>query len=435
MRYRTDFGRKHERKRFIKAIRTLAMFLLMLLFFYTGYNLFGKAPKVENLERLSRIGIDSSYTLKVNPTPEKVAVFVEQDGKKLKVYEGAPQNGQVSFSIKPKELGLRDGEAQVVVDLEGGFLTRRSYKVRALVSTVPPDLKLEYIPSTADLGSVIPVYVRSKKAMQGWAYLNEERYPMYKVGTDLFFAILPVKLDISEKASVKVVLEDEVGNTSQATYTVGVKQRRFKKDVIHIDDSFIQREIYPLLGQEAAGLSPLEAFKKVNEEWRSQNVQRLKELSTKSEPRKLWNGPFLQLPNSKVVATYGDARDYYYKGQKVSSSVHMGYDFASVERADVPASNSGVVVYTGQLGIYGNLVLIDHGLGLMSLYGHLSEIYVKPGDYVKKGQTIGKTGKTGLALGDHLHFGILVNGYEVNPVYWLDRRWMENYLKDGEFLR
>lgn len=92
----------------------------------------------------------------------------------------------------------------------------------------------------------------------------------------------------------------------------------------------------------------------------------------------------------------------------------------------MPASNSGVVVFTGDLGIYGNTVVIDHGMGLMSLYGHLSEVGVKEGQYVKKGEVIGKTGKTGLALGDHLHFGILVQGYEVNPLQWLDSKWIRD---------
>ncbi|MCX8164869.1 MAG: M23 family metallopeptidase [Aquificaceae bacterium] len=104
----------------------------------------------------------------------------------------------------------------------------------------------------------------------------------------------------------------------------------------------------------------------------------------------------------------------------------MGFDFASLERTPVPAGNSGLVVFAGDLGIYGNTVIIDHGMGLMSLYGHLSEIRVKEGQFVKKGESIGRSGATGLALGDHLHFGILVQGYETNPIEWLDPKWIKN---------
>ena len=115
-----------------------------------------------------------------------------------------------------------------------------------------------------------------------------------------------------------------------------------------------------------------------------------------------------------------------YQGKQVGESYHLGFDLASVRNAEVPAANNGRVVFTGELGIYGNLVVIDHGLGLMSLYSHLSEIHVKVGDVVQKGAIIAKTGSTGLAFGDHLHFGILVGGVEVTPLEWLDPKWIKD---------
>jgi len=91
----------------------------------------------------------------------------------------------------------------------------------------------------------------------------------------------------------------------------------------------------------------------------------------------------------------------------------------------VDAANSGIVRFAGDLGIYGNTVIIDHGLGLMSLYGHLSTILVKEGQAINKGEIIAKTGSTGLAGGDHLHFGILMHGYEVTPLPWWDAHWIK----------
>jgi murein DD-endopeptidase MepM/ murein hydrolase activator NlpD len=84
------------------------------------------------------------------------------------------------------------------------------------------------------------------------------------------------------------------------------------------------------------------------------------------------------------------------------------------------------VVFGGNLGIYGSTVIVDHGLGLFSMYSHLSYIAVKPGDQVSKGDNIGRTGSTGLAGGDHLHFSMLVNDTFVNPVEWWDEKWIEN---------
>jgi murein DD-endopeptidase MepM/ murein hydrolase activator NlpD len=83
-------------------------------------------------------------------------------------------------------------------------------------------------------------------------------------------------------------------------------------------------------------------------------------------------------------------------------------------------------VHAAFLGIYGNCVIIDHGLGVQTLYGHMSSIDVKAGDQVEKGQTLGRSGTTGLAAGDHLHFTVLVGGSPVNAVEWWDPKWMQD---------
>jgi murein DD-endopeptidase MepM/ murein hydrolase activator NlpD len=90
------------------------------------------------------------------------------------------------------------------------------------------------------------------------------------------------------------------------------------------------------------------------------------------------------------------------------------------------AAQRGVVVHAAYLGIYGNCVIIDHGLGVQTLYGHMSSLGVKVGDKVEKGQEIGRSGMTGLAAGDHLHFTVLVDGTPVNPVEWWDMKWMKD---------
>ncbi|WP_239027828.1 M23 family metallopeptidase [Geomonas subterranea] len=92
----------------------------------------------------------------------------------------------------------------------------------------------------------------------------------------------------------------------------------------------------------------------------------------------------------------------------------------------MPAANRGRVVWADDLGIYGQCVIIDHGLGLQTLYGHLSRIAVKEGEEVRKGDIIGDTGDTGLAGGDHLHFGVMISGQEVNPIEWWDPTWIRN---------
>jgi murein DD-endopeptidase MepM/ murein hydrolase activator NlpD len=97
-----------------------------------------------------------------------------------------------------------------------------------------------------------------------------------------------------------------------------------------------------------------------------------------------------------------------------------------VARTPVPAANRGVVRLARYFGIYGNTVVIDHGLGLMSLSAHLSSIEVTEGQSVERGERIGRTGATGLAGGDHLHFTALVHGMPVNPIEWWDPKWIRD---------
>jgi murein DD-endopeptidase MepM/ murein hydrolase activator NlpD len=110
----------------------------------------------------------------------------------------------------------------------------------------------------------------------------------------------------------------------------------------------------------------------------------------------------------------------------VDHQTHLGFDLASYAGTPIIAANRGKVLFADELGIYGNCVILDHGMGVQSLYAHLSSIGVKVGDMVEKAQELGKSGMTGLAAGDHLHFTMLVNGHMVNPVEWWDSHWIED---------
>jgi murein DD-endopeptidase MepM/ murein hydrolase activator NlpD len=140
----------------------------------------------------------------------------------------------------------------------------------------------------------------------------------------------------------------------------------------------------------------------------------------------LWSGAFLQLGNSQVESKFADHRTYMYDGKEVDQQVHLGFDLAATSAVAVVASNRGRVVNADYLGIFGNCVILDHGMGVQSLYAHLSSIDVKLGDMVERGQTLGRSGMTGLAGGDHLHFSMLVHGHPVNAVEFWDQHWIED---------
>jgi murein DD-endopeptidase MepM/ murein hydrolase activator NlpD len=170
----------------------------------------------------------------------------------------------------------------------------------------------------------------------------------------------------------------------------------------------------------------VDKFIKINRELRKANYQQINALAEKTSTVKHWQGVFLRMPGSANQAGFADHRVYSYKGKIIDRQVHLGMDLASVTHALVPAANSGIVIFNGLLGIYGRTVFIDHGFGLFSMYAHLNRSDVSKGQQVSKGDTLGTTGSTGLAGGDHLHFGMLVHSTFVNPVEWWDAVWIKN---------
>ena len=157
---------------------------------------------------------------------------------------------------------------------------------------------------------------------------------------------------------------------------------------------------------------------------RAADEAHVREILAKTAPEPLWNGPFQQWANSQVTSRFAEHRIYFVGEKQVSEAIHYGYDLATLAGAPVTASNAGRVLFAGDLGIYGNCVVLDHGLGLASLYGHLASFAVAEGDAVAKGQVLGRSGATGLAGGDHLHFAILVGGTYVEPKEWWDPKWV-----------
>jgi murein DD-endopeptidase MepM/ murein hydrolase activator NlpD len=247
------------------------------------------------------------------------------------------------------------------------------------------------------------------------------------------FVLFGVPWDIEGAGSIELFAEDDAGNRSTKRAVDGFRARAPHRDVIRLGDPFLERVVPAILSQTPEldrGGSLLEQYLRINGELREANRARLAELSGRTEEIFLWSGPFLQMPNSARKANYAEVRTYMYGGREVDTQTHLGLDLASIARADVPAPNGCIVRYAGFLGIYGNVVVLDHGFGLTSVNAHLSSIVVEVGQRVAKGETIGRTGATGLAGGDHLHLGLFIQGTAVDPIEWLDPRWIERNLAD-----
>jgi len=415
------------------------LFIVIFILSYIGYNIYiVPNPIIQGLDDFKTIPINKTITIKAENI-RSIEISINQDGNNRLILHDSPtlRKNVYTLNIKPKDLLLKDGPATVVVNARAGIFKGVQHEIESMVDTTPPVITVVSEPYQIFQGGAGFAILKAKDAESVFIKLDDERFNAFPVsaredtgeGLKTYLAFFPVPFDIRQGGVFYAVAEDSAGNQDIKTIHTTLKMQDFRSSRMNIDDAFINSVVIPLL-KDSKTEDPVKAFKIVNEQMREESIKRLKEISRKSEGIMLWDGAFIQLKNTKVMASYGDRRRYYYNDKEISSSIHLGYDLASVANSPITAANTGIVRFAGELGIYGNAVIIDHGMGLMSLYGHLSEVIVKEGERVSKGAIIGKTGSTGFAGGDHLHFSILIHGYEVSPLYWWDEHWIRVNIKD-----
>lgn len=243
------------------------------------------------------------------------------------------------------------------------------------------------------------------------------------------FSIFAFPYNVDPNTPAHIVADDDAGNQTVASFTYQVFPKKFRSSTLSVTDAYMQRVVPPILSQTSAIQdqgSLVKNFVEINHNLRRVDSQRLIQFSKETNPKLMWSQPFIQLRNSKVESSFADFRTYVYNGQVVDHEVHLGFDLAVVAHTPVVAANDGQVIVAGWFDIFGNTVIIDHGCGLQTLYGHLASWTVKPGELVKRGQLIGHSDSTGLAGGDHLHFGVYLDGIPVNPEEWWDPHWIHD---------
>jgi murein DD-endopeptidase MepM/ murein hydrolase activator NlpD len=242
-----------------------------------------------------------------------------------------------------------------------------------------------------------------------------------------FFALLH---DQDLNTPIRLFARDEAGNSARADFDYRASSKPFKRSRIELDDRFLDRVVPAILEgttEVKPEGDPLAKFLVINGDLRRKNAEKIASFAAQTSPEILWGGTvFHPFRNNAVESAFADHRTYIYKGKDVDQQVHLGFDLASFTGTPIVAANRGKVVFADELGIYGNCVILDHGMGVQSLYAHLSSMDAKAGQTVEKEATLGRSGMTGLAGGDHLHFTMLVNGRMVNPVEWWDAHWVED---------
>ncbi len=284
-------------------------------------------------------------------------------------------------------------------------------------------------------GAEAVVYRVGEHAERSGVEVGEVFFPGHPVpGRDgEWFSLFAVPYDVDQPNDVQLVAENDAGMTSRRTFVDRLMASPPTTDTIELPDSFLEKVVPEIMTatpelEDHGGL--LENYLAINGGLRQKNTQTLRDLADFSRAEFLWRGAFLPLPNGQVMSSFADRRTYVYDGQAVDQQTHLGYDLASVRRAPVPSANRGVVAMAEYFGIYGNTVVVDHGFGLMTLYAHLSSIDVEQGQEIERGDVVGRTGATGLAGGDHLHYTVLVGGEQVNPTEWWDGKWINDRLRE-----
>ncbi|MBN1566956.1 MAG: M23 family metallopeptidase [Acidobacteria bacterium] len=435
----------------IKAI-LVGLVILILALAGQGFFLVGGPPDIHIKPAIPTIGNKTPVTIEIaEPRRGLVHARVElvQGNKAVTVIDKSYPSGSQFFlwdSKTEKDVlktdvgrgimpGLAGGDAIIRVTADRATTWLRHPKpaveeVRLPVNFIPPVLQITSTQTYAAQGGCEAVTYRvGESAVRDGVRAGAWWFPGYPLpggGKQDRFALFAVPYDMA-RLDVRLVVEDAAGNKAERGFIDQYFAKSFKSDDMGITDAFLNKVVPEIMAQtpdltDRGNL--LDNYVAINRELRQKNAERIKALAQKSKPEFLWNSPFFMMPNGKVMAGFADRRTYLYQGREIDRQTHLGFDLAVTKQAPIPAANSGIVVYAGYLGIYGNAVVIDHGYGLQSIYGHLSSVAVKEGQNVTRAEIIGKTGETGLAGGDHLHFCTLLQGLPVNPREWWDGHWI-----------
>jgi murein DD-endopeptidase MepM/ murein hydrolase activator NlpD len=438
--------------------------LLVLLVIAAGLAWYGAGreagPRIDIVAPQSAMGHAGSLTLDIESPGGKLKsldVSLEQGKASASIFQldatdaGAlvhegPNRVRLTRPIGTQQFPqLAAGTARIVVTASRPVL----FGYRRVSSTATRDVAVRLTPPIISVvstlhyinqgGSEMVVYRVSPSNVASGVQVGNDEYPGFPAsGAHIpnadpglrvaFFALL---WDQSAGTPISLYARDDVGNEARATFDYRVFPKHFRESRIPIDDRFLQKVVPPILANApqlkvADPSNLLVGFLRINGDLRREDSEKIAAIARTTATEILWQGAFKQLVDTAVEAGFADQRTYVYKGEVVDHAVHLGFDLASVAGAPVHASNRGRVVHAGWLDIYGNCVIVDHGMGLQSLYAHLSSIGVHVGDTVDKGALLGHTGSTGLAGGDHLHFTMLLDGRAITPIDWWSQKWVQD---------
>ena len=398
-------------------------------------------PVVDLPSSVTAIGQATPITVHVHDPHgvSKIAAFVEQNGAQYPVWEATQPSHLTditsSFTVGVKTTPqLKDGKAKLIVEATSNDFRGKKTRLErnVTIATQAPAITVDSEQHYLYLGMAdLATFNVSGSWTEAGVRVGDETFRAWPIpgGKPGYFSLFAFAWNMPSGTAPLVYATNGTGNdvTGPIVFEFPKKEQpRYTTHDLQVSDAFMQKVVREL-DPNGSG-DPVARFVKVNNEMRRANNRTLADLRLRTADRFLWSLPFARQAHSQAEATFADLRNYIYQGKKIDQQVHLGYDLAVTQHVGVEASNDGRVVYAAPLGIYGNCIVVDHGYGLQTIYGHLSKINVHEGDLVKRGQAMGQSGMTGMAGGDHVHFAMQLDGVQIDPKEWWDSHWIQDHI-------
>jgi murein DD-endopeptidase MepM/ murein hydrolase activator NlpD len=390
---------------------------------------------------VTSIGQATPITLHVHDLRgvRKASASIEQNGAHFAVWElsqpSKAPDSTWSFVVGIKTTPqLRDGPAKLILEAASNDFRGKTARLEhdVTVVTQPPTVSVDSEQHYLYLGMAdLATFDVSGNWSAAGVRVGDQSFRAWPMpsGKPGLFALYAFAWNMPANTIPQVFAANGAGNDVTSPLTVIFPKKEQPKYTVHdlqVSDAFIQKVVGEL-DPNGSG-DPVTRFIRINNEMRRANNKTLSDLRLKTADRFLFSQPFARQSHSQAEASFADVRNYIYQGKKIDQQVHLGYDLAVTQHVGVEASNDGRVVYAAPLGIYGNCIVVDHGYGLQTIYGHLSHINVHEGDMVKRGQLMGQSGMTGMAGGDHIHFAMQLDGVQIDPKEWWDSHWIKDHI-------
>lgn len=266
----------------------------------------------------------------------------------------------------------------------------------------PPSIEIWLSPPGVGQGRTVVVWVRPSQPLEEitgrLADADLVLYP-FPVGQDTAFrALIGIAMDMTPgEYELEIEATDRRGRSIADQRMLRVEETEFVKENISV---------------------PSGKTKLLTSEHLPKEAKAIRGAMRESKESQSWEGIFIPPAEGRISSPFG-ARRVYNGG--TASWRHRGVDIANREGTAIVAPGSGKVVLSEAMTVHGETVILDHGQGVFSIFNHFVKRFVEVGDEVRKGQTIGLMGQTGLATGPHLHWGLYVEGVPVAPFEWAER--------------